>query len=454
MITYADPVAIAAARLRAGHRVTVAREFASPDHEAFYDSQAPEIAASSAMGMGKSRVLCQKAWDLAMKYPGAQLGLFRKVQNSLAATTEVTFWSEVADPRFVVARNRTEHWVDVGPPTARPSRIWFLGLDPNPETHVPSKVGSLNLDWAGVDEAIELTEPDWIMLGGRLRRTAMPFRQLAAVTNPASPKHWLKRHFTPPDETREWYAFTANRFLPDDYRARLASMGDGVEAQRLAQGLWVAAEGQIWFLPDAQITEPGQDTWKRVVGGIDWGFVHAFAAEIVGESGSGRRATLDEVYARGKLLDDLIPELLEKQARYNVSAWFADPSEPEYIEHCRRKGVHVVPAINDVGPGLAAVASSIKAGETVSPLCIGLLSEIPEYTWKRDRSTNLSIEKPVEINDDACDAWRYAHMGLEDVAGDVAQFNYRPTERPPVVRKGDLTLIGRRYIDKEPPRGD
>lgn len=66
------------------------------------------------MGAGKSRVLCQKAWDLAIGYPGAELGLFRKVQASLVATTERTFWQDVADPRAVLDRNRTEHWVDVG----------------------------------------------------------------------------------------------------------------------------------------------------------------------------------------------------------------------------------------------------------------------------------------------------------------------------------------------------
>jgi hypothetical protein len=43
----------------------------------------------------------------------------------------------------------------------------------------------------------------------------------------------------------------------------------GVQSQRLAQGRWVAAEGMIWFLPDEQIREPEQTSWKRVAGGID-----------------------------------------------------------------------------------------------------------------------------------------------------------------------------------------
>jgi phage terminase large subunit len=180
----------------------------------------------------------------------------------------------------------------------------------------------------------------------------------------------------------------------------------------LAQGLWVAAEGTIWTLPEEQIREPEQTRWHRVVAGIDWGYVHAFACEVVAESGTGRRATIDELYSRGRLLGELIPDLLELQDRYGIEAFYADPSEPAYIEHCRREGLRMTEATNDILPGIDAVAASIKEGETVSPRCSGLLAEILEYSWQRDRSGEQR-ERPIAINDDACDAWRYAHMGLE-----------------------------------------
>lgn len=44
----------------------------------------------------------------------------------------------------------------------------------------------------------------------------------------------------------------------------------------------------------------------------------AFTAEIVAESGSGRRATIDELYTRGAILDDVIPRLLDLQGRYDI----------------------------------------------------------------------------------------------------------------------------------------
>ncbi|HEV8489037.1 MAG TPA: phage terminase large subunit [Candidatus Limnocylindrales bacterium] len=403
-------------RLLAGQRARAGLsrpEFASPEHERFFESTAPEILVSGWMGAGKSRVLCEKAWSLALAYPGAELGIFRKVRASLAATTERTFWEDVADRRYVVGRNKTEHWVDLAVPGTKPSRIWFLGLDSDPETGVASKAGSLNLDWAGVDEAIELEEADWTMLLGRLRRTRIPYRQLAAVTNPGAPTHWLKGRFTPPSADRAFVTIAENRFLTDDYRAKIASLPEGVHADRLGKGLWVAAEGTIWLLPDDQIREPDQETWKRTVGGIDWGFIHAFAAEVLAESGTGRRAVLEEIYTHDELLEDLIPEILDVQRRRGVTVWYADPSEPEYIAACRKKGIRIEPATNDVTPGLTSVATAIKKGMTVSPSCTGLLAEIPAYVWERSRSTGRQSEKPVKVNDHACDALRYANMGLD-----------------------------------------
>ena len=155
------------------------------------------------------------------------------------------------------------------------------------------------------------------------------------------------------------------------------------------------------------------------MGGIDWGYVHAFAAEVLGESGAGRRAVIAEVYERGELLGGkdekgtLIPRLLRLQDELKVDLWYDDPSEPAYIAQCKAAGLRVVEATNDVIPGITAVERSIQAGMTVDPGCAGLLAEIPDYTWKRERSTGAEKEEPVDVGDDACDALRYGVMGLD-----------------------------------------
>lgn len=368
------------------------------------------------MGAGKSRIGCEKIHYLALEYPGAQFAIVRKTRSSLTATTQRTFLRDTVDQRLVTGRNRSEDWIEVARPGKEPSRIWFMGLDPDPITGVPSKIGSFDGAAVFLDEAVEATEGDWILLLGRLRDPRMPYHQLMAATNPSSPSHWLKRRFTPPiPGERDYYHATAadNRLLPPDYVEMIATLPDNVFGKRLGRGLWVMAEGAIYHFPDSQVRrEPGP--WKRIVAGIDWGFVHAFACEIIGVSGSGRLSVLGEVYHHGTLLEDIIPGLLRLQEALSIEAFYADPSEPEYIATCARKGLHVVPATNDVSPGINAVAAAIRQGLTIDPACTGLLTELPNYRWAPERSTGGLKEKPVEEGDDACDALRYAVMALAE----------------------------------------
>lgn len=171
--------------------------------------------------------------------------------------------------------------------------------------------------------------------------------------------------------------------VPDNSRMlrHRSSARNGLGASR-------APEGSVWFLPDRQDREPEEASWHTVVGGIDWGFNHPFACEIVQRSGSGRLATLDESYGRGHLVSELIPKLLELQERYKVDRFYADPSEPEYIAQSLRAGLRITGAVNDILPGIDAVSAAIAAGETVSPRCTGLLGDCPPTSG---RATSRAI---------------------------------------------------------------
>jgi phage terminase large subunit-like protein len=257
-------------------RASLGPRFANPQQREFFDSQAPEILYSGAFGAGKSRILCEKAHALALRYPGIPIGIFRKVAASLAATTRLTYIHDVLRPsRQPFTQNKTEGWIEY----PNGSRVWFLGLDPDPDTGVPSKVGSLDLAYAYVDEAVELDEADWIMLQGRLRSQAAPFRQIGAATNPADPGHWLKERFTPSTARRVYlHARTSdNRFLPADYLERTGEF-TGLYQSRYSEGQWVSIEGGLWSPDDfADYREPPftaqggvlRPEYVRVVVGVD-----------------------------------------------------------------------------------------------------------------------------------------------------------------------------------------
>jgi phage terminase large subunit len=253
---------------------------------------------------------------------------------------------------------------------------------------------------------------DWSLVKGRLSWPGIPYHQITAATNPASPKHWLKVRFTPPTESRQYlHASTFdNPLLPADYVKDAHAAADDYLKARYIMGEWVGAEGVIWHLPDDAV-QAGTGVYKRVIAGIDWGFVHAFACEVIGQTGAGRLEVIDELYEKGETIDRIITVLGLLQRQHKIERFYADPSEPAYILQCQRAGLPVEPANNAVGPGIGAVAMAITNGMTVSPLCRGLLGELPGYTWAANKMGGFH-EKPIDINDDACDALRYGVAAL------------------------------------------
>jgi PBSX family phage terminase large subunit len=385
-------------------------EFINRQQQAFFDCDAPEVLYSGAFRAGKSRIGCEKAYWLAKRYPGIPIGIFRKTAASLPQSTERTMLHDVVPRGAIVRSNRSERWYEL----ANGSRISFFGLDPDPITGIPSKVGSVELGWAFIDEAAECAEGDWVMVQGRLSWPGIPYHQIAAATNPASPKHWLKQRFTPPTPERVYlHASTfENPALPADYVETASQMGDSYFRSRYILGEWVGAEGVIWQFPDDQVRSSA-GPFKRTVAGIDWGFVHAFACEVIGQTGSGTLAVIDEVYEREQTIDRIIPVLSLLAQSHGIHTFYADPSEPGYILQCQRAGLNVQPANNSIAPGIGAVSMAIASGMTIAPSCAGLLGELPGYTWAKDKSGGFH-EKPIDINDDACDALRYGIVALTD----------------------------------------
>ncbi len=391
-------------------RAELGPRFVNEQQRSFFESHAPEVLYSGAFRAGKSRIGCEKAYQIAKQYPGIPIGIFRKTAASLAASTERTLLHDVIPRSEIVRSNRTERWYEL----ANGSRIWLFGLDPDPITGLPSKVGSVELGWAFIDEAVECSEADWVMVKGRLSWPGIDWHQVCAATNPAAPTHWLKVRFTPPTETREYlHASTFdNPALSADYLSEAALGADtGYFGARYYRGEWIGAEGQIWSLPDTQVREPDPGEWKRVVAGVDWGYVHAFACEVIGQSGSGRTAVLGEVYQKGVTIDRIISALTYAREVHHIQVFYADPSEPAYIAQCQQAGLPMVAADNSVLPGIDAVARAINGGMTVSPTCLGLLAELPGYTWMPSKAGGFH-ERPIEINDDACDALRYGIVSL------------------------------------------
>jgi phage terminase large subunit len=244
----------------------------------FLVSQAARCLYSGAFGAGKTIALCAKGLKLSIDYPGNFGFIARKTRASLGQTTLKTFLELVCPPQLIADHNKSEGLVRL----TNGSEILFGGLDDY------LKLGSLNLGWAGIDEAIETVEDDWRMLEGRLRKPDVP-HVIFAATNPGPPTHYLYRMFY---QDKRGAVFQASSFdnkaLPADYLARLSEF-DGTYYQRYVMGQWVGLEGLVYsgfqeacIIPRFEIPK----SWL-VYSGHDFGQANPAAMFYAENPGSG-----------------------------------------------------------------------------------------------------------------------------------------------------------------------
>ena len=249
----------------------------------FVASKAMRILFSGAFGAGKSIALCTKALKLSQDYPNNFGLICRKVRATLAQTTLKTFLEFVCPHELIADYNKTEGLVTLN----NKSQILFGGLDD------PLKLGSLNLGWAGIDEAIESTEDDWRMLEGRLRLVGVP-HQIFAATNPGPPSHYLYKLFFTEKKGEVYQASTLeNPELPEDYKARVQEF-DGVYYLRYVLGRWVGLEGLVYdcfderacVIPRFPLDDEAHRNWP-VYSGHDFGGSNPAAMFYTQDPGTG-----------------------------------------------------------------------------------------------------------------------------------------------------------------------
>ncbi len=400
-----------------------------PGQRRFMESTAPELLYSGAWGAGKSRILCEKALFLCLRYPGNFVGICRKTFNALKQTTMRTFFQEVCPPDHIKRWNKTDHLLTL----KNGSQIYFFGLDD------PLKIQSLNLGACGVDEVIELTEDDWFILGGRIRLGTVPFHQLFAATNPAHRGHWCYQRFyverpklpdgRPITEVVESNALE-NHHLPLDYVAKIQTL-KGRYRDRFVLGKWVDFEGLVYdcFDPLIHVVDTMPEGWQEwpKVRSIDFGYSNPFVCQWWAISPDNEWYLYREIYYSHRLVEDHARDIVRLSQGECYLATYAD-HDAEDRATLEAYGVPTVAAIKDVSPGIQAVYKKLqlddrgKPGlyfvrgalvekdpalvEAKKPTCT--LEEIQGYQYPKQKGDKNAKEEPIKLNDHGMDAMRYA----------------------------------------------
>ena len=93
---------------------------------------------------------------------------------------------------------------------------------------------------------------------------------------------------------------------------------------------------------------------------------------------------------------------------YAIKCVYMDPSAEAFHLELRRRGMHVVHANNDVLNGISHTCSEMRKGNLfICAECKNTIRQIEGYVWD-NKAAERGEDKPVKVEDDCCDALRYA----------------------------------------------
>ena len=163
-----------------------------------FDPQVTELLYGGANGSGKSFVVCQICLLFIKMYPGVRIFIGRKTLKSLKQSTIATLLNKVHPAMGVRMDDYQLHFQDMTLDYMNGSKIIFGELDYMPTDEDYTRLGSLETDFAIIEEAGEVGERAFSMIKTRTGRgiLAKDFDIpgfVIATCNPA--QNWLKTRF-------------------------------------------------------------------------------------------------------------------------------------------------------------------------------------------------------------------------------------------------------------------
>lgn len=287
--------------------------FASTEREVLYEGVA---------NSGKTRALLEKAYAICTSedFSGVRMLWVRKTRKSLTESVLVTWEERVLPPNHpcitgVAKRDNRNSYTF--PKTG--AHIVLGGMDN------PDRIMSTEYDFVFYFEATEGDLDDWekLLTRSRNKRCRMgrysrgkykgkPFywHQMIADCNPGPAFHWLNKRAIDGKMRRIKARHSDNPTFDANDQAALDDL-TGARHKRLALGLWVSEEGQIWEVWDADTMMCYRKDLlinaKRPTGGyrfdwmfasLDFGKVHAQVFQVWGVIGD-TIYRVSEIYRRG-----------------------------------------------------------------------------------------------------------------------------------------------------------
>lgn len=290
------------------------------------------------------------------------------------------------------------------------SKILFKGIDDGGEK-IKSITGITDI-W--IEEATELSLDEFTQLDLRLRDSAA-YLQIFLSFNPVSKVNWVYQKWFAEeavidDNTRIVKStYKDNRFLPQTYvdaleamiktnptYYRIYALGDFCSLSKLVITNW-----EIGDVPRAND--------DILLLGLDFGYINDPSAFICAWLNEKNKTiyVFDEMYEKGLLNNQIAAQI--KYKGYTKETIIADSAEQKSIEEIRREGIKgIYPAVKGQGSVLQGIQKLQQYKIVVNPACANTITELENYSYKKDKKTNEYVNEPEDRYNHLIDALRYS----------------------------------------------
>lgn len=380
-----------------------------PQQQEFLASPAKYRLLSCGLGGGKTTLICFDIIRhlLSPQYAGATGLLVAPTVPMLIKAALVKIYEILSylPESTVKSHNRSEKKIVF----SNGSTLYYMhGSDPD-------AFRGIEVALLAIDEAALLLPEAAQNAYGRVRQSKYPNRIMCAST-PKGKANWLYEEFIENPSKQHahfnWSSYDNLGFgLSQDYinlLERTFPPGSKLHEQEVL-GSFVSFSGRVYDFENYFDKKPPYKNFDKIYGGIDFGISAPTTAIIIGHNKlDDKLYLLEEFYERDLNTNEFLPLIKEIQDRIGVQMFYADPEDANAISILKKGGVKIIPAKNDVLPGIKEVLNH-QHHLLINRECIYTISESKSYSWHTHPTTHeaLTDRNPIKGSDHTLDALRY-----------------------------------------------
>lgn len=264
------------------------------------------------------------------------------------------------------------------------------------------KVKSItDIDTVWMEEADQFEPEDFKQLNLRLRRDGFK-NQIILSFNPTSPYSWLKEMMDTDDVDLKEKLFILkttykdNKFIPKEYCEELEKEKNKYLYTVYTLGEWGTREGVIYNPPEMCLSYP---VFNEIIYGLDFGVADPTVLLRIGIK--DQKFYVTELIYEPMNNRDLIKQM--KNLNINSSEYIYCDHDVNRVDELMMEGYNCQLALkHDIVSGIDFVSSKKIIS---NPKNINFNKEIFGYSWDMKSAVK---DKPIQKNDHAMDALRYA----------------------------------------------